>query len=81
MLVCRGALESIQTVAVEAVMPIFRAMVEAAEQQILAIHSQKFGGEERPGGVTNASPYMLGLAAHVAHCRCCLTEAIIGLQF
>ena len=50
-------------------MPIFRAMVEAGEQQLLAIHSQNFGGEERAGGITNASPYMLGLAAHIAHCR------------
>lgn len=66
---CRGALESIQNVAVEAIMPIFRAMVEAAEQQLLGIHGQNFGGEERASGVTNASPYMLGLAAHIAHCR------------
>lgn len=50
-------------------MPIFRAMVEAAEQHLLGIHGQNFGGEERAGGVTNASPYMLGLAAHIAHCR------------
>ncbi|KAK9840386.1 hypothetical protein WJX74_009033 [Apatococcus lobatus] len=65
----QAALESIQNVAVEAVMPIFRAMVEAAEQQLLAIHTQNFGGKERAGGVINASPYMLGLAAHIAHCR------------
>ena len=64
----RAALESIQGVALEAVMPMFKAMVESAEEIILRLHSEDFG-QERQQGMTQASAYMQALTAHVNHCR------------
>ena len=55
--------------AVEAVMPIFRAAVDAAEQHILRMHSQDFGTVDAPS-VAGASPYMADLVRHISHCRC-----------
>lgn len=65
---CRNALESVQGVALEAVMPMFKAMVEAAEDIILRLHSEDFG-QERQQGMTQASAYMQALITHVNHCR------------
>ena len=45
---CRVPLEAVQSVAVEAVMPIFRAAVDAAEQHVLRMHSQDFGTADAP---------------------------------
>ena len=55
--------------AVEAVMPIFRAAVDAAEQHILRMHLQDFGAADAPS-VAGASPYMADLVRHISHCRC-----------
>ncbi len=55
--------------AVEAVMPIFRAAVDAAEQHVLRMHSQDFGTADAPS-VAGASPYMADLVRHISHCRC-----------
>ena len=49
-------------------MPIFRAAVDAAEQAILRMHTQDFGGAEAPS-VAGASPYMAELVCHISHCR------------
>lgn len=65
---CRAALESIQGVALEAVMPMFKAMVEAAEDIILRLHIEDFGQEQQQG-MTQASAYMQALTAHLNHCR------------
>ena len=54
--------------AVEAVMPIFRAAVDASEQHILRMHSQDFGTADAPS-VAGASPYMADLVRHISHCR------------
>lgn len=67
-MLCRTALESIQGVALEAVMPMFKAMIEAAEEIILRLHDEDFG-QERQQGMTQASAYMQALTAHVNHCR------------
>ena len=65
---CRVPLEAVQSVAVEAVMPIFRAAVDAAEQHVLRMHSQDFGTADVPS-VAGASPYMADLVRHISHCR------------
>ena len=49
-------------------MPMFKAMVEAAEEIILRLHSEDFG-QERQQGMTQASAYMQALITHVNHCR------------
>ena len=49
-------------------MPIFRAAVDAAEQAILRMHTQDFGGAEAPA-VVGASPYMAELVRHISLCR------------
>jgi hypothetical protein len=61
----RDPLESVQGVAVEAVMPLFRAAVEVAEQHILSMHSHDFGAATAPE-VAGASPYMAQLTRHIA---------------
>ena len=61
-------MEAIQGVAMEAVMPIFKAMVEAAQDIILCLHSESFG-EQGQQGMTQASAYMQALTSHLAHCR------------
>lgn len=61
----RAPLESLQSVAVEAVMPLFRAAVDDAEQHILRMHSQDFGTATAPD-VAGASPYMAQLTRHIA---------------
>ena len=66
--VCRVPLEAVQSAAVEAVMPLFRAAVDAAEQHILRMHAQDFGGADAPA-VAGASPYMADLVRHLSHCR------------
>lgn len=60
--------------AVEAVMPIFRAAVDAAEQHILRMHAQDFGTADEPA-VAGASPYMADLVRHISHCRCATAAA------
>ena len=66
---CRRApLEAVQAVAIEAVMPIFKAMVEAAEDIILRLHSEGFADEGQQG-MTEASAYMQALTTHLTHCR------------
>lgn len=71
---CRAPLEAVQSVAVDAVMPIFRAAVDAAEQHILRMHAQDFGRAEAPA-VAGASPYMADLVRHISHCRCAVVAA------
>ncbi len=63
-----------QAAAVEAVLPLFRAMADGAEAALLRMHG---GGraawaapEDAPGGVLRASPYMADTTALLAHCRC-----------
>ncbi len=51
--------------AVEAVMPLFRAAVDVAEQHILRMHAQDFG-TATPPDVAGASPYMAQLTRHIA---------------
>ena len=58
--------------AVDAVMPIFRAAVDAAEQHILRMHAQDFGAGAEAPAVAGASPYMADLVRHISHCRCVL---------
>lgn len=65
---CRVPLEAVQGVAVEAVMPVFRAAVDAAEQHVLRMHAQDFGAADAPS-VAGASPYMADLIRHISHCR------------
>jgi hypothetical protein len=61
-------MEAVQGVAVEAVLPLFRAAVDAAEGALLRMHAQDWGGADAPD-VARASPYMADLARHLAHCR------------
>ena len=68
---CRVPLQAVQAVAIEAVMPIFKAMVEAAEEIILRLHSEGFADEGQQG-MTQASAYMQALNTHLTHCRSCL---------
>jgi hypothetical protein len=65
---CRAPLQAVQAVAIEAVMPIFKAMVEAAEEIILRLHSEGFADEGQQG-MTQASAYMQALTTHLTHCR------------
>jgi hypothetical protein len=65
----RAPLEAVQGVAVEAVVPLFRAAVDSAEQHILRMHAQDFGAASAPA-VAGASPYMADLTRHIALCRC-----------
>lgn len=62
-------LELIQNAAVEVVMPIFRSMVDMAEDLIMAMHDSDLGSDSPPGDVTNASRYMESLSRHITHCR------------
>lgn len=64
----RAPLQAVQAVAIEAVMPIFKAMVEAAEEVILRLHSEGFADEGQQG-MTQASAYMQALTTHLTHCR------------
>lgn len=64
----RAPLEAIQSVAMEAVMPIFKAMVEAAEEIILRLHNESFA-EQGQQDMTQASAYMQALTSHLTHCR------------
>jgi len=64
----RAPLQAVQAVAIEAVMPIFKAMVEAAEEIILRLHSEGFADEGQQG-MTQASAYMQALTTHLTHCR------------
>ncbi|CAL8469379.1 g8920 [Coccomyxa elongata] len=64
----KAPLEAVQSVAVEAVMPLFRAAVDAAEQAVLRMHSHDFGAASAPS-VAGASPYMADLTRHIALCR------------
>ena len=69
-----GPLTDLQAVALEAVAPTFRALVETAEELLLQMHAApayspaagSSGGEE---GVTDTSAFMRDLARHLAHCR------------
>jgi len=49
-------------------MPIFKAMVEAAEEIMLRLHSEGFADEGQQG-MTQASAYMQALTTHLTHCR------------
>lgn len=75
-----GPLTDLQAVALEAVAPTFRALVETAEELLLQMHTAPAyspagggsSGEEGGGGepgVTDTSAFMRGLARHLAHCR------------
>ena len=64
---CRAPLDAIRTVAIEAVLPLFKAMVEAAEQHLLRMHGEGLG-QEGPGEV-HTSGYMRDLTHHLSHCR------------
>ena len=66
--ICRAPLQAVQAVAIEAVMPVFKAMVEAAEEIILRLHSEGFADEGQQG-MTEASAYMQALTTHLTHCR------------
>ena len=55
--------------AVEAVVPLFRAAVDAAEGVLLRMHGQDFAGEAAPA-VAAPSPYMAELARLLSHFRC-----------
>ncbi len=74
---CRAPLQAVQAVAIEAVMPIFKAMVEAAEEIILRLHSEGFADEGQQG-MTQASAYMQALTTHLTHCRSllCLSSLV-----
>ncbi len=65
----RGPLEAVQGVAMEAVVPLFRAAVEAAEGALLRMHAQDFASEAAPD-VAAPSPYMAELARLLSHFRC-----------
>ena len=72
-------LEAVQSVAVEAVMPVFRAAVDTAEQHVLRMHSQDFGTADAPS-VAGASPYMADLVRHISHCRFALPCPMAGFS-
>eukprot|EP00884_Botryococcus_braunii_P012366 jgi/Botrbrau1/2112/Bobra.0093s0019.1 len=61
-------LEAVQNSAGEAVMPLFRSAVEAAEEIILRMHSLDFGQEGEPA-IVAASPYMADLNKLLSHLR------------
>lgn len=52
----------------EAVVPLFRAAVEAAEGALLRMHAQDFAGDAAPD-VAAPSPYMAELARLLSHFR------------
>ena len=52
----------------EAVLPIFKAMVETAEEIILRLHTESFADQSQQG-MTQASAYMQDLVSHLTHCR------------
>ena len=54
--------------AVEAVLPLFRAAVDVAEAALLKMHAQDWGIQEVPA-VAAPSPYMVELMRHIMHCR------------
>ena len=62
-------LETLEAGAVDAVMPLMRAVVERGEALVLKVHEQGFGSEDTPD-VTRASPYMQDLSRHLSHSRC-----------
>ncbi len=71
----RQPLEAVQAAAVEVVLPLFRAMVDAAEAALLGAHAQGGWGGDTPAGqdgsgALRASRYMADLTRHLAHCRC-----------
>ncbi len=70
----RAPLEAVQGVAVEAVVPLFRAAVEAAEGALLRMHGQDFGGDAAPD-IAAPSPYMAELARQLSHFRHALVSA------
>ena len=49
-------------------MPIFKAMVEAAEGLILRLHTET-PSQQGQQAMTLASAYMQALTAHLSHCR------------
>lgn len=65
--VLTAPLDAIRTVAIEAVLPLFKAMVEAAEQHLLRMHGEGLG-QEGPGEL-HTSGYMRDLTHHLSHCR------------
>ena len=64
----RAPMEAVQGAAVEAVLPLFRTAVDAAEGALLRMHAQDWGGSDAPD-VARPSPYMADLTRHLAHCR------------
>ena len=64
----RAPLNAIKAVAVEAVMPLFRAAVDKAEEIILHLHSCDFG-TSMESAVTHASRPITELTHHLMHCR------------
>ncbi len=48
--------------------PTFRAIVEAAQDALLAMHRQEWGGEVAVD-MSETSPYMRTLVRHITHCR------------
>ena len=61
-------LETLEAGAIDAVMPLMRAVVERGEALVLKVHEQGFGSEDTPD-VTRASPYMQDLSRHLSHSR------------
>lgn len=62
-------LEAVQAAAVDCVTPTFRAMVETAQDTLLGMHKQEWGGEGAGAEVAETSPYMRALVRHITHCR------------
>lgn len=65
--------------AVEAVLPLFRAAVDVAEAALLKMHAQDWGIQEVPA-VAAPSPYMVELMRHIMHCRRASTTAYTQLK-
>lgn len=66
--VLAGPLNAIKAVAIETVMPLFRAAVERAEELLLRLHSCDFSAATE-AAVTHASAPVTELAQHLLHCR------------
>ena len=64
----RVPLEALQAAALEAVMPLFRGAVDAAEMVLLRMHSQAWDAPEPPD-IARPSQYMVDLARHLAMFR------------
>lgn len=64
----RPPLNAVKAVAMEAVMPLFRAAVERAEDLIIKLHDCNFATATE-AAVTHASPPTGDLARHLMHCR------------